>query len=80
MVRIDCLLTCVQCFFHRCEALWQSVLNVNQLHVHNDVGALKDKTQAGNLKSCMQIQLLKKDREQEEEKVSHFLEDSGKKM
>lgn len=58
MVAIDCLLTCVHCFLHRCEALWQRVLNVSQLHVHNNVGPLKK--QAGYFRSCMQIQLLKR--------------------
>lgn len=48
MVRIDCLLTCVHCFFHRCVALWQRLLNVNHLYVHNNIRSLRDK--AGNLK------------------------------
>lgn len=48
MVRIDCLLTCVHCFFHRCVTLWQRLLNVNHLYVHNNIRSLRDR--AGNLK------------------------------
>lgn len=68
MVGIDCLLTCVHCFLHRCEALWQHVLNVSQLQVHNNVRSLEDRAHAGNVMSSMQIQLFKKDRDQEKEK------------
>ena len=78
MVAIDCLLTCVHWFLHRCEALWQRVLNVSQLHIHNNVGPLKE---AGRIFKVMYANsTFKKDREQDKEKVSHFLVGWGKKM
>lgn len=50
MVRIDCLLTFIYCFLHRCEALRQRVLYVSQLHVHNNVITLKYQTEPATFK------------------------------
>lgn len=54
-----CLLTGVQCFLHRCVALRQSVLRLNQLHVHDHVGRLEKSMKKKSAKERQKVKVRK---------------------